>query len=250
MTPTVHSAEEVSLDVEAEYKLLGAGSYNGIPVISNRKFQGKVRLRTTEWAVLAGLFTDEQSRVISGIPGLADIPVFGVALRENTTTKSSSNVLILIKTHVTSLPGSEYRHTCPLGRLGDSSVVSPLIAATLSVEAMFHGEALRFSFHALNANKVRTFLTALGLVIGNASVILVVTISITSRDYILDQIRAIGSNMIYAQYEAGSNTTAKVEADYVNLSDLDAVRKQLGVAHRRRHRRDGELRPDPRRRPR
>jgi putative ABC transport system permease protein len=93
---------------------------------------------------------------------------------------------------------------------------------------MFHAEALRFSFQALRANRVRTFLTALGLVIGNASVILVVTISITSRDYILDQIRAIGSNMIYAQYEAGSNTTAKVEADYVNLSDLDAVRKQLG----------------------
>ena len=31
---------------------------------------------------------------------------------------------------------------------------------------MFHGEALRFSFQALRANKVRTFLTALGLVIG------------------------------------------------------------------------------------
>lgn len=93
---------------------------------------------------------------------------------------------------------------------------------------MFHAEALRFSFHALRANKVRTFLTALGLVIGNASVILVVTISITSRDYILDQIRAIGSNMIYAQYEAGNNTVARVEADYVNLSDVEAVRKQLG----------------------
>ncbi len=93
---------------------------------------------------------------------------------------------------------------------------------------MFTAEALRFSVQALRANKVRTFLTALGLVIGNASVILVVTISITSRDYILDQIRAIGSNMIYAQYEAGNNTTARVEADYVNLADLDAVRKQLG----------------------
>ena len=41
------------------------------------------------------------------------------------------------------------------------------------------GEALRFSVHALQANRVRTLLTALGLVIGNASVILVVTISLT-----------------------------------------------------------------------
>ena len=93
---------------------------------------------------------------------------------------------------------------------------------------MFFGEALRFSLQALRANPIRTMLTALGLVIGNASVILVVTISITSRDYMLDQIRGIGSNMIYAQYEAGTNAATKVEADYVNLDDLEAVREQLG----------------------
>ena len=93
---------------------------------------------------------------------------------------------------------------------------------------MFVGEALHFSIQALRANKIRTFLTALGLVIGNASVILVVTISLTSRDYILDQIRGIGSNMIYAQYEAGNNTSAKVDADFIKLADVEAVREQLG----------------------
>ncbi len=93
---------------------------------------------------------------------------------------------------------------------------------------MFFGEALRFSLQALRANKFRTFLTALGLVIGNASVILVVTISITSRDYILDQIRGIGSNLIYGQYSAGTNTSTKVDADFIKLADVDAVRKQLG----------------------
>ena len=41
---------------------------------------------------------------------------------------------------------------------------------------MHFGEALRFSAFALWSNKMRTALTALGLVIGNASVILVVTI--------------------------------------------------------------------------
>src|SRR6202165_4515872 len=83
------------------------------------------------------------------------------------------------------------------------------------VRRMYFGESLRFTLQAMSANKFRTFLTALGLVIGNASVILVVTISITSRDYILDQIRGIGSNLIYAQYEAGNNATgAAAAADY------------------------------------
>src|SRR5262249_46452698 len=66
------------------------------------------------------------------------------------------------------------------------------------------------------------------LVIGNASVILVVTISITSRDYILDQIRGIGSNLVYAQYSAGTNTATKVDADFIKIADVDAVRRQLG----------------------
>ena len=95
---------------------------------------------------------------------------------------------------------------------------------------MFTSEVLRFSLQALRANKVRTFLTALGLVIGNASVILVVTISLTSRDYILDQIQRIGSNLIYAQFESGNNLAGSASAaDYVKMADVEAVRQQLGT---------------------
>ncbi len=93
---------------------------------------------------------------------------------------------------------------------------------------MYFGEALSFSLQALWANKFRTFLTALGLVIGNASVILVVTISITSREYILDLIRGVGSNLIYAQYSSGTNNATKVDADFIKMADVDAVRQQLG----------------------
>ncbi|MBL8236951.1 MAG: ABC transporter permease [Bryobacterales bacterium] len=85
-------------------------------------------------------------------------------------------------------------------------------------------EVLRSSLQALQANRVRTLLTALGLVIGNASVILVVTISLTSRDYVLEQIRGIGSNLIIAYYEAGNRTGTQVEADFVKIADVAAVR--------------------------
>jgi putative ABC transport system permease protein len=92
-----------------------------------------------------------------------------------------------------------------------------------------HIEALRSSVEALRANKFRAFLTALGLVIGNASVILVVTISLTSRDYIIDQIQRIGSNLMWAQYEAGNNgSIAAADADYIKEADVDAVRDKLG----------------------
>ena len=88
---------------------------------------------------------------------------------------------------------------------------------------------MRASFEALRANKFRTFLTTLGLVIGNASVILVITISITSKQYIIDQIQRVGSNMIHAQFDGGNNPSIGTsDADYIKEADVDAIRAQLG----------------------
>jgi putative ABC transport system permease protein len=89
------------------------------------------------------------------------------------------------------------------------------------------GEVLKSSYEALKANRVRTLLTALGLVIGNASVILVVTISLTSTEFILDQIRGIGSNVVWAYFETGSRESEQSDADFVKLADAEAIRNQL-----------------------
>ncbi len=91
------------------------------------------------------------------------------------------------------------------------------------------GEALSFSLQALRQNLVRSFLTGLGMVIGTASVILVVTISLTSQNYILEQIEGVGSNMIFASYEVGTQaSSAEVNADFIKIADVQAVREQLG----------------------
>ncbi len=88
-------------------------------------------------------------------------------------------------------------------------------------------EAIKFSLQALRANRLRTFLTALGLIIGNASVILVVTISLASKDLILDQIRGIGSNLVTASSDAGGENAAQVQGDYIKLADVQALRDIL-----------------------
>lgn len=89
-------------------------------------------------------------------------------------------------------------------------------------------EAIAFSLQALKSNRLRTALTTLGPTIGTASVILVVTISLSSKDLILDQIRGIGSNLVYADYEAPGENSAKVEADFVKIADVQALRDRLG----------------------
>ncbi len=77
-------------------------------------------------------------------------------------------------------------------------------------------------------NKVRFALTALGMVIGTASLILVVTIGLTGKQYVLHQIQGIGANMIYAFYEAGEDASSgKARADNLTIADLQAVEQQV-----------------------
>jgi len=92
---------------------------------------------------------------------------------------------------------------------------------------MRFGESLRFSSQALRANPIRSLLTGLGMVIGTASVILVVTISLTSRDYILQQIEGVGSNIIYAYLVNSGPTVTTADADYLKLADVEAIRQEL-----------------------
>ena len=66
-----------------------------------------------------------------------------------------------------------------------------------------YGEILSFAYETFLSNKVRFALTALGMVIGTASLILVVTIGMTGKQYVLNQIQAIGTNQIEAEYQSG-----------------------------------------------
>lgn len=104
VTPHVHGADDVTLDVDAEFKLLGAAAVDGIPVISSKKYESKVRLGRGEWAVLAGLLSTQETRAISGIPVLSLIPF----LRSNTVTRDMGQTLIVLKPHIQVLPPTEY----------------------------------------------------------------------------------------------------------------------------------------------
>src|ERR1700733_6971979 len=92
---------------------------------------------------------------------------------------------------------------------------------------MFIGEAFTFSIQALRSNPIRSLLTGLGMVIGTASVILVVTISLTSRDYILEQVEGVGSNIIFAYFANAGATSVTADADYVKMRDVAETRQEM-----------------------
>src|SRR5438034_11742217 len=92
-------------------------------------------------------------------------------------------------------------------------------------------EAVSFAYDSLRANRMRAGLTMLGMVIGTSSIILVVTIAMTGRDYILQQIQGVGSNLIYLYYEAGGTVSgSKTLSDDLTLGDLEAIQRVPSVA--------------------
>jgi len=91
---------------------------------------------------------------------------------------------------------------------------------------MVFGEILSFSYDTFCSNKVRFILTALGMVIGTASLILVVTIGMTGKQYALGQIQAIGTNEIWAEYE-GAQHISNSSLDSLTVEDLQAVQEQV-----------------------
>ncbi len=60
-------------------------------------------------------------------------------------------------------------------------------------------ESVTLAVDALRANKLRAILTSIGVIIGSASIVLVVTVALTSRKYVISQIEAVGSNLVWAE---------------------------------------------------
>ena len=88
-------------------------------------------------------------------------------------------------------------------------------------------EILSFAYDTFCSNKVRFMLTAVGMVIGTASLILVVTIGLTGKQYILNQIQGIGANEIYAEYEGGAQRITNTAPDPLTVDDVTAAVQQV-----------------------
>src|SRR5579863_2757737 len=87
-------------------------------------------------------------------------------------------------------------------------------------------EVLNFAYDAFSSNKLQFILTALAMAVGTASVILVATIGLTGKQYILRQLQAIGTNMIYADYQGGAQRIESTP-DPMTVEDVQAVREQV-----------------------
>jgi len=91
---------------------------------------------------------------------------------------------------------------------------------------MMHSETWITALDALRCNKLRVCLAMFGVMIGSACIIMVVTVSLTARRYVMEQIEAIGSNLVYANYEFDPQQPSARSFE-ITLADLDAVKSDI-----------------------
>ena len=86
---------------------------------------------------------------------------------------------------------------------------------------MLFGEIINVALGAIRANKLRSFLTALGIVIGVGAVITMVALGSGAQKAVQDQIEALGTNLLTV-YAGQSMHRGVAGADRVSLTSLDA----------------------------
>jgi general secretion pathway protein D len=100
ITPHVHGIDEVTLKLAMD--ISAVDSYQNIggiqqPVIGQRKIENEIRMKEGEVNILGGILEDQNTRSLSGIPGLAQIPLFKYLFSsENKEVKTNELVFILI----------------------------------------------------------------------------------------------------------------------------------------------------------
>jgi putative ABC transport system permease protein len=87
-------------------------------------------------------------------------------------------------------------------------------------------ESLTVAIDALRANKLRAVLTSIGVIIGSASIVLVVTIALTSRKYVISQIEAVGSNLVWVELVKTPDKVQPLSHD-LTIADMRAVKESI-----------------------
>jgi putative ABC transport system permease protein len=92
------------------------------------------------------------------------------------------------------------------------------------------GEFFQVSFSALRANKVRSLLTMLGIIIGVAAVITMISLGEGAKKAVADRLQALGTNLIYirdgAGHSPGGIRMAIGSAERIPEKDLKRLRSE------------------------
>jgi general secretion pathway protein D len=100
ITPRTHHDDEVTLTLRVAVQSISGTGFSDLPTFGNREINTVIRLRDGETNMLAGLIRDEERRVLSGVPGLSDIPLVGRLFAYNRTKVDQTDIILTLTPHI------------------------------------------------------------------------------------------------------------------------------------------------------
>jgi general secretion pathway protein D len=103
ITPHVHAGREITLKITMDISsVTGQSSIGGIsqPIIGQRKIEQEIRLKDGEANILGGMMEDQRTKSLSGIPGLAQIPILKYLFGQTTQDHAESEIVFAIVPHI------------------------------------------------------------------------------------------------------------------------------------------------------
>jgi general secretion pathway protein D len=103
VTPNIHSNGDVTLKVAMDISsVTGNSNIGGIdqPIIGQRKIEHVVRLREGEANLMGGMLEDLQTKSLTGIPGLAQIPILKYLFGQTSTEHSQTETVFVLIPHI------------------------------------------------------------------------------------------------------------------------------------------------------
>lgn len=96
ITPRTHHDDEVSLAVQIEVSSISGTGFGDLPTFGSRSINTVIRLRDGETNMLAGLIRDDEREVLSGVPGLSDIPVLGRLFTHSRRQTQETDIILTL----------------------------------------------------------------------------------------------------------------------------------------------------------
>jgi general secretion pathway protein D len=100
ITPRTHHDDEVSLSLKVVLSALSGSGFGGLPTFANREITTTIRLKDGETNMLAGLIRDEERTVLSGVPGLSDLPLIGRLFANNRKETRQTDIILTLTPHI------------------------------------------------------------------------------------------------------------------------------------------------------
>ena len=111
ITPRVHASGEISLKLSMDVSDVDSYvSIGGIsqPVIGQRKIENEIRLKDGEVSLLGGMMEDSKTKALTGIPGLASIPILKYLFAQDTSDHSTNEIVFVLVPHIIRLPETSH----------------------------------------------------------------------------------------------------------------------------------------------